>query len=126
MKGDGKGTARIVRRGIPNGSEWSGTAEDTTRDLLFATYQSTIEDGYRFIQSAWANDPTFRSRICLDSMFNRSGHREFERFLHGAKPCPLNTANDFVKTIGGDCFFAPSMQLLRAGFNLNGANHLKH
>lgn len=55
---------RIMRRGIQFGPEVTKeerTAKKTSkaRGLLFACYQSSITDGFQFIQRSWANNPNF-------------------------------------------------------------------
>lgn len=49
---------RIIRRGIPYGSELSVNPGDK-RGLVFVCYQSRIDQGFQFIQQNWANNPGF-------------------------------------------------------------------
>ena len=50
--------ARMVRSGIAYGTEFDEDKNDK-RGLLFACYQSSIENGFKFVQKSWCNDPKF-------------------------------------------------------------------
>ncbi|GAA6036612.1 hypothetical protein JCM8097_001251 [Rhodosporidiobolus ruineniae] len=55
---------RILRSGIPYGPEVTSeeAAQNRTiheRGLFFVCYQSSIEQGFQFIQKNWLNDPSF-------------------------------------------------------------------
>lgn len=112
--------SRIMRRGIPYGEDFNGGA-DEGRGLLFAAYQSTIENGYRFIQTAWANQPGFPSRGAgLDVTIGQGKATDPPSpFQIGSKSVNINPINEFVTPKGGEYFFAPSMKVLKAGFNID-------
>ncbi|KAF3010918.1 hypothetical protein E8E13_010014 [Curvularia kusanoi] len=114
-------SSRIMRRGIPYGTDFQQGGPDTGRGLLFACYQSSIENGYRFIQTAWANDKDFPSPGAgLDVTIGQGKATDAPSpFQIGTKSVKINPINDFVTAKGGEYFFAPSMAVLRAGFNIN-------
>ncbi|EME41920.1 hypothetical protein DOTSEDRAFT_27026 [Dothistroma septosporum NZE10] len=108
---------RILRRGIPYGPEISQnpTAE---RGLLFACYQSDLEEGFDFIQQNWANHPFFRfagagidavmgqsnsgASIGMKGLFPQDANRELQ----------LPGINRFVVPRGGEYFFSPSISTM--------------
>ncbi|OSS49473.1 hypothetical protein B5807_05479 [Epicoccum nigrum] len=116
----GLNSSRIMRRGIPYGEDFKNGGPDTGRGLLFACYQSTIENGYRFIQTAWANQPGFPSPGAgLDVTIGQGKASDpASPFQIGTKSVNIKPINDFVTAKGGEYFFAPSMAVLRAGFNI--------
>lgn len=109
-----------MRRGIPYGEDFQNGGPDTGRGLLFACYQSNIEDGYGFIQKSWANVPDFPSRGAgLDVTIGQMQASDpATPFQIGTKSVNINPVNDFVTAKGGEYFFAPSMAVLKAGFNV--------
>lgn len=109
-----------MRRGIPYGDDFQPGKPDVGRGLLFACYQSTIEDGYRFIQTAWANQRNFPSQDAgLDVTIGQGKATDPPSpFQIGTKSVNINPINDFVTAKGGEYFFAPSMAVLKAGFNV--------
>ena len=115
----GLNSSRIMRRGIPYGKDFDGGA-DEGRGLLFAAYQSSIENGYRFIQTAWANQPDFPSGGAGRDVTIGQGKASDppSPFQIGAKLVSINPINAFVTPKGGEYFFAPSMSVLKAGFNI--------
>ena len=112
---------RILRRGIPYGTEFQETEpaypgagpvpDNQDRGLLFICYQASITDGFEFIQSQWANLPNFpkdgdgHDPIIAQNIENRS----FTLPPQGALP-PLAV---WVTTTGGDYFFAPSLSAIQ-------------
>jgi Dyp-type peroxidase family len=116
----GLSSSRIMRRGIPYGEDFKNGGPDTGRGLLFACYQSTIENGYRFIQTAWANQPGFPlPGAGLDVTIGQGKANDPPSpFQIGTNSVNINPVNDFVTAKGGEYFFAPSMAVLRAGFNI--------
>ncbi|KAF9696390.1 hypothetical protein EKO04_005607 [Ascochyta lentis] len=113
--------SRIMRRGIPYGEDFKIGGPDEGRGLLFAAYQSTIENGYRFIQTAWANQPGFPSSGAgLDVTIGQGKATDPPSpFQIGSKSVNINPINAFVTPKGGEYFFAPSMNVLKAGFNVD-------
>lgn len=117
---NGVDSSRIMRRGIPYGEDFKNSGPDTGRGLLFACYQSSIENGYRFIQKDWANNPNFPSRGAgLDVTIGQMQAGDAPTpFQIGTKSVNINPINEFVTAKGGEYFFAPSMAVLKAGFNI--------
>lgn len=113
-------SSRMMRRGIPYGEDFINGGADEGRGLLFAAYQSTIENGYRFVQTAWANQPNFPSGGAgLDVTIGQGKATDSPSpFKIGAKSVNINPINAFVTPKGGEYFFAPSMSVLRAGFDI--------
>ncbi len=114
---------RIIRNGIPYGTEYvDADNKNGTRGLLFACYQSSIENGFRQIQASWANNVNFPN----DDDDNEAGHDPF--IGQPAKNKQLRTTifdennkeitpkfEDLPKLItlkGGEYFFAPSISAL--------------
>ena len=109
--------ARIIRNGIPYGSEYSDHAEGT-RGLLFACYQSSIDNGFRFIQKAWANEPTFPDKgagfdpIIAQRPEDKKLTCAFEDMGHKPIDPGLGEFSKFVTMKGGEYFFVPSISVL--------------
>ena len=115
-------THRLLRRGIPYGASFGadqgGKATDK-RGLLFLAYQKDIKGQFEFVQSAWVNDPKFPPEGNAtahvpgqDPIIAQSASGLFELV-------PGNTgitASHFVKTSGGEYFFAPSLETLETKF----------
>lgn len=110
---------RILRRGIPYGPEFVPTepaygggpvADGQDRGLLFICYQSSIERGFEFVQTSWANQPDFPDP--------GDGEDPIISQNVTATPFPLPdnphfTTPRWVITTGGDYFFAPSLSAIR-------------
>ncbi|KAF2642480.1 Dyp-type peroxidase [Massarina eburnea CBS 473.64] len=124
----------VLRRGIPFGPEVSAEekATNTTiqeRGLLFVCYQTSITNGFKFLQQAWANNPNFPEFEPIQSGFdpiigqNNTGGLG-PRFMTGAFAAnvsqPLNLAAQWVDTSGGEYFFSPSIPTLRDVLARNG------
>lgn len=108
---------RILRRGIPFGPEISENPH-AERGLLFACYQSSLDQGFDFIQQAWANNPSFRfpgggvdavmgqtnssPTVGMKGLFPQDASRELQ----------LPGVNRFVVPRGGEYFFSPSIATL--------------
>lgn len=106
-------SARIMRRGITYGDEFDSRKPDTNRGLLFACYQSTIEEGYKFIQQSWANAESFPSSgTGLDVVFGQAAN-DSKTVVAAGKTVPAKGINPFVKARGGEYFFAPSINALK-------------
>lgn len=110
---------RILRRGIPYGPDFQAAEpaypgegappDDQDRGLLFGCYQASIERGFEFLQTQWANQPDFpqagdgRDPITSQDVpapeFNLPPDHHF-------------TMLRWVITTGGEYFFSPSMAAL--------------
>ncbi|KAG9006863.1 hypothetical protein FRB90_009698 [Tulasnella sp. 427] len=127
----------IVRSGIPYGPElpeFGGPPGDQDRGLLFTSYQSTLSNGFTFIQEQWANNVNFPFGQDLDGTGNRPlisngpGYDPIigakpervlntpngrSRFIRGENPGNLNDsipiAQDWVLARGGEYFWVPSL-----------------
>ncbi|KAI9775231.1 MAG: hypothetical protein M1839_001349 [Geoglossum umbratile] len=114
---------RIVRNGIPYGTDY---ADDKTgkRGLLFACYQSSIENGFQEIQTTWANKVKFPRDSHND---NEAGHdpfigqpakdEQFRTTLFDENNAIVTTKiggliPKLVTLQGGEYFFAPSISAL--------------
>ncbi|CAA7266771.1 unnamed protein product [Cyclocybe aegerita] len=113
---------RIMRRGVQFGPEVtreekiSGKTQHG-RGLLFACYQSHIENGFQFIQQSWANSKTFPPFETqpedpgLDPLIGQ-GVRE----MSGLDPLneqKVLSLPDFIIPRGGEYFFSPSIKGLK-------------
>ncbi|KAM0688981.1 hypothetical protein Q7P36_011057 [Cladosporium allicinum] len=108
---------RILRRGIPYGNELDADPKGT-RGLLFVCYQSTISNGFAFIQGQWANERNFvKQGVGLDAVLGQLSKDEQVNttgmFPQDAKrPVKLNAVSPFVVPKGGEYFFTPSIAAL--------------
>lgn len=119
---------RIMRRGIPYGTDFvPGKTTDTNRGLLFACYQADFDQGYRFIQQAWANGPTFPEGVAgLDTVMGQipdkgkpsPGGDEFKIQINKTGQAKFDRVNQFVTPRGGEYFFAPSITALKKTLTL--------
>lgn len=109
--------ARIVRNGIPYGTE-SSVDSTGKRGLLFACYQSSIENGYQFIQKSWINNANFPKPNAGFDVFAaqpKSGKLPITLFDQNQKPIASGLP-DFDKLVtmkGGEYFFVPSIDALK-------------
>lgn len=141
-------SARILRHGIQFGPEVTAdeaASNRTTlqRGLLFVCYQSSIENGFQFIQkcrftlpqissddhsltdcrSAWSNNTTFpplkSERPGFDPITGQTNDLAF-RTLSGTNPedtdKDLLLDEHWVVTKGGEYFFSPSIRALKETF----------
>jgi Dyp-type peroxidase family len=114
---------RIMRRGIQFGQEVTEeekAAKKTShgRGLLFNCYQSSITDGFRFIQTAWINNASFPFAQTtpnvpgLDPILGQGPVRQ----LSGVDPDKPSTElvldAEWVIPRGGEYFFTPSIKAL--------------
>jgi len=116
---------RIIRQGIPYGPEVTAaesasgvTAND--RGLAFVSYQSSISNGFAFVQQSWANNTGFppkaaTSNIGFDPIIGQAAGAD--RALTGFDPKNQSASLDlgiqqFVVPRGGEYFFSPSIDAL--------------
>lgn len=91
------------------------------RGLLFVCYQSSLANGFQFIQHDWANNETFLDpNAGLDiTMGQRNDDTDGLYTMHGlmpsnlTRPATFKTINQFVVPKGGEYFFMPSMAALK-------------
>jgi Dyp-type peroxidase family len=116
---------RILRRGIAYGPEFvesessyppSGpVAAEQDRGLLFLCYQASIERGFEFVQSQWVDQKDFpQTEDGEDPMIaQREEPRPFTLPRKEGEPLHLSF-KQWVRTTGGEYFFAPSISALKA------------
>ncbi|KAK1757120.1 Dyp-type peroxidase [Echria macrotheca] len=114
--------AKIIRNGIPYGPDWKQKGDSAKRGLLFACYQGSIDDAFRFMQMAWCNEekfPPFKAQggVGIDPIVGQHQHREKMKSLilegdekKGYLSLPVNPR--LVTFQGGEYFFAPSIKAL--------------
>ncbi|KAF8344609.1 hypothetical protein F5887DRAFT_1062028 [Amanita rubescens] len=117
-------THRIMRRGIQFGPEVTPEEKKeqktiNNRGLLFQSYQSSILNGFRFLQINWANNITFpftqtTSQVPgFDAIIGQGANRQ----LSGTNPddptLELKLPINWVVPRGGEYFFAPSLAALK-------------
>ena len=111
-------THRIMRRGIAFGPSFrsgapfgSAAHSDTPRGLLFACYQSSIEDQFEFVQSRWVNNADFpQSGDGVDAILNEADN--LRTTVPGVSP-PELALEPFITMTGGAYFFSPSLSALQ-------------
>ncbi|KAF8884655.1 hypothetical protein BD779DRAFT_1612092 [Infundibulicybe gibba] len=120
---------RIMRRGIQFGPEVTRIEKRESRThhgrgLLFACYQSSIRNGFQFIQQSWANNKTFPfgEETPQEPGFDAIIGQGPDRKLSGVDPNDpakeLALKEDWVVPRGGEYFFSPSKKALRDTFGL--------
>ena len=114
---------RVVsfENGIPYGFDFDAQSPDptsTTRGLLFACYQSSIEKGYQTIQRFWANSATFPdSGAGFDAFMAQpkdNGKLSVNLFKNATDKTGKSLAlpSRLVTMKGGEYFFVPSITAL--------------
>jgi Dyp-type peroxidase family len=110
---------RILRRSLsyggpllPPGSKGDGRA----RGLLFVAANARIEMQFEVIQRDWINGGEFLEQVgagrCPLTGDNRGLPQD--RFLEGGAIAPISGIPSFVTMKGGDYFFAPGIEALKA------------
>jgi Dyp-type peroxidase family len=114
---------RITRRGIPYGDR--PTNLQSIADLpsggvglLFMCFQASIQTQFAFLQRNWLNNPEFvLQRTGLDPIVDQTSSPPAVKQTWSKEYCgPRNTQfrfESFVRMIGGEYFFAPSIPFLR-------------
>ncbi|KAF7359690.1 DyP-type peroxidase [Mycena venus] len=109
----------IMRAGIPYGPEVSTdeATENTTsteRGLAFVSYQSTIGNGFKFLQQTWANSQFFAHGQGPDPIIGALAGAE--RDITGLDPTDTTKTTklttDFVVSRGGEYFFSPPLSAI--------------
>lgn len=114
--------ARMVRNGIPYGTEFKPSNPpdpNDTRGLLFACYQSSLENSFQFVQRAWSNEETFpTSKTGYDALIGQAKNDGMLNItLHSDDDGNLDPGlGQFQKSVtmkGGEYFFVPSISALK-------------
>ncbi|KAG9012156.1 hypothetical protein FRB90_006849 [Tulasnella sp. 427] len=130
-------THMVVRTSIPYGpelSEFGGPPGPQDRGLLFTSYQSTLNNGFTFLQVDWANNEQFPFGKDLDGPGTHKLIRDqpgYDPIIGATSESVLNTVNgrtrpvrgedpnnldakitigqDFILARGGEYFWVPSL-----------------
>ncbi|CAE6479622.1 hypothetical protein ACGC1H_002442 [Rhizoctonia solani] len=114
----------IIRAGIPYGPEVTlgEKLEQHTefgRGLAFVSYQSSLAQGFQFIQKRWANTDEFPPnrgvKAGLDPIVGQKNGQSRET-LGTSAGFQLTLPRDFVVSRGGEYFFSPSIKALKTKF----------
>ncbi len=117
---------RIARRGITYGERLKHPSDDPSFDemptdgvgLLFMCFQSNIGNQFEFMQSAWANNPGFVTPDAgVDPVIGQANGGEapqnWPKEWGNAHETIAFDFKGFVKMLGGEYFFAPSLTFLK-------------
>jgi len=119
-EGDKADFHRMLRRGITYGPElqpgegpYGEQVPDTQdRGLLFVSYQSSIADGFEFVQARWANNNDFQApRDGKDPIIAQDA--DGKEFHLTSASTHVTMIDRWVKTTGGAYFFSPSLTGIR-------------
>ena len=112
----------MIRNGIPYGSEFDPDKHSSppdTRGLLFACYQSSLENSFQFVQRAWSNNESFpTSKTGYDALIGQA-HNEgkLNITMHsdddGDLDPGLGRFDQMTTMKGGEYFFVPSISALK-------------
>ncbi|KAF8144414.1 fungal peroxidase [Mycena galopus ATCC 62051] len=103
IPGPEESTHHIMRAGIPYGPEVSDdeaflNTTSTERGLAFVSYQSSIGNGFRFLQQTWADNA---NGVGVDPIIGALADLSL-----------LTLDLDFVVSRGGEYFFSPSLSAI--------------
>lgn len=107
---------QILRRGIAFGPEFSGNPA-ADGGLLFLSFQTSINDQFKFLQINWANSPQRPTSNGLDPIIGQDGTLETNRQLIFDAPSGRQVSCSFngrwVIPTGGGYFVTPGISGLR-------------
>jgi deferrochelatase/peroxidase EfeB len=112
-----------MRRGIQFGPEVTDAETDAKktahgRGLVFNCYQSSITDGFQFIQKAWINNANFPfaeqtpEAPGLDPILGQGPVRKLSGVNPNKPSDELTLDAEWVIPRGGEYFFTPSINAL--------------
>lgn len=110
---------RLHRRGISYGGSLlpEGAQDDgEKRGLLFIAANARIDVQFEVVQADWINGGEFLGQAGLGRcpMTGANDGTASDVFLEAGAPAPVTGLPRFVVTRGGDYFFAPGVEVLRA------------
>lgn len=112
----------MLRRAITFGPE-EAEDPDAERGLIFLSYQTSIKDQFKFVQTSWANS-TQQPAEGLDPIIGQDGTQDVKRRIKLLAPsgqqrtCPFN--GRFVTATGGGYFVTPGIAGLRSLLGIDG------
>jgi Dyp-type peroxidase family len=115
VKAGGALTARhrIIRRGIPYGTEYDTAPGDPKRGLIFVCYNADIERQFEIVQSQWCNDgDAFGLGDDRDFLLAGPGSGKMTIPVRGSVPRFVPVPSDLVLTRGAEYLFAPGCRAL--------------
>lgn len=113
----------MLRRGITFGTE-AEEDPDAERGLIFLSYQTSIVEQFKFVQTKWANSTQRPTGDGLDPIIGQDGTQDVKRSIKLLAPsgqqrtCPFN--GRFVTATGGGYFVTPGIAGLRYLFGVEG------
>ncbi|CCO35231.1 Peroxidase 2 Short=MsP2 [Rhizoctonia solani AG-1 IB] len=116
--------ASVIRAGIPYGPEVSLDEKhenhtEHSRGLAFISYQSSLAEGFQFLQISWANNTRFPPQKQVTPGFDPivgQNNGQARESLGSEAGSQLTLPRDFVVSRGGEYFFSPSINALKTKF----------
>ena len=110
---------RILRRSISYGGPFlppDADGDGRRRGLLFIALNSRIDMQFELVQSRWIDGGEFLGQVGLNRCPIVGAHegKADDAFLEARAVAPVTHLPRFVTTRGGDYFFAPGIDALRA------------
>lgn len=107
--------SQMLRRGIPYGPDWTGTADGEDRGLLFLAYQTSIENQFHRLMTLWVNNPSAPHGQGIDPVIGApQGGRVLTRMPADNRNYNATLPGRWVTATGAGYFFAPGIQALKA------------
>jgi Dyp-type peroxidase family len=118
-------TFRILRRGIPFGEPYDtdnplSAVNTKERGLLFASYQTSIQNQFELLTNKWMNNDTRpESNLGFDIIVGQNNEEDTDStrwftYKNAGKQTKLETMQSFVTPAGGGYFFCPSIDTLHS------------
>jgi deferrochelatase/peroxidase EfeB/cytochrome P450 len=110
---------RILRRGISYGGPLlpeNSAGDGEKRGMLFIAANARIDLQFEVIQADWLNGGEFLGQVGLDRcpLTGANAGTVADRFLEAGAAAPVTGLPRFVHTRGGDYFFLPGIDALKA------------